>query len=657
MLIALFLLSVPQINTVEASSTITYCPKGDWEVCQDPKYDLESFLNSIGSPQIVDGYYLYIESDHFTYYIPLWIIEARFDPQYYIDDDFTNWDWDKYDHDSNMVPDLYDDYIDEFESDYDWFYDDFHLDMWWDSSNKIPVIFDYLGEGYYGKFGWGADEYYPTATEHMVINPFEDKPAVIGTIAHEMFHAVQYGYVQDMSVLDTSSFAEGTATMIETKLPNNSDLIYMELQGTSALEMPEQSIFGALNTDWGETPSYGSYLWYSYLYQAHGGKSIVKAMLEAFSSLEKNDSFSEYLVPYYSFVALSLALESQGEDIAEVYREFTIQNYDKDFYTDSKYLGDVKILETHMGSSGSELIDEEAPALFGSNYIKFDVPSKNGYFELNFLGSSDAKYNITIMPIENAESVDEKHIAKYTVDSGDSAYYNFYLDDIDELHSLVLIVSPIDSGLITKDIFNDYVFPYSYSFRYVDSVSETSIVTLSSDSTTIFNDVDVQTSNSTAISYLKDKGIISGYSDGSFKPENSLNRAELLKILVEGKGYSPDANVYKDCFPDVTTDWYAKYACYAKEQGWVEGYPDGTFQPSKNVNKVEAVKMLLEIFATELQAPSTEVFSDVSSTEWYSKYVYTANNLGLLEESGTYAPSNDITRGGISENIYRLLIK
>jgi len=70
-----------------------------------------------------------------------------------------------------------------------------------------------------------------------------------------------------------------------------------------------------------------------------------------------------------------------------------------------------------------------------------------------------------------------------------------------------------------------------------------------------------------AINFLKENGIISGYSDGTFKPTNPLNRAELLKILVEGVGYSPDENVYKNCFSDVKEDWYAKYVCYAKEQG------------------------------------------------------------------------------------------
>ena len=85
----------------------------------------------------------------------------------------------------------------------------------------------------------------------------------------------------------------------------------------------------------------------------------------------------------------------------------------------------------------------------------------------------------------------------------------------------------------------------------------------------VFSDLDATDDNYIAIDYLYEEGVLGGYSDGSFKPENTVNRAELLKILVEGQGVTPDADEYQNCFPDVTTDWYAKYVCYAKEEGWV----------------------------------------------------------------------------------------
>ncbi len=105
-----------------------------------------------------------------------------------------------------------------------------------------------------------------------------------------------------------------------------------------------------------------------------------------------------------------------------------------------------------------------------------------------------------------------------------------------------------------------------------------------------FSDVSTKTGYSTAIEALQQKGVIQGYADGSFKPLDGINRAEFLKILLESRGeVSADM---ANCFPDVTNEWFARYVCIAKEEGIVSGYPDGTFHPEDPINFVEASKML-----------------------------------------------------------------
>ena len=165
--------------------------------------------------------------------------------------------------------------------------------------------------------------------------------------------------------------------------------------------------------------------------------------------------------------------------------------------------------------------------------------------------------------------------------------------------------------------------------------------------------------NRTAIQYLYDNDVISGYPDGTFKPDNTLNRAELLKILVGGKGVKPNIEEgYKNCFPDVKTEWFAPYVCYAKAQGWVGGYPDGTFQPAKTVNKAEAIKMLVN--SQGYTVPNSVVgvvYDDIDNTAWYAPYIQIAKEKGLLEESGSlFNGSSGIKRSAISENIYRSII-
>ncbi len=179
----------------------------------------------------------------------------------------------------------------------------------------------------------------------------------------------------------------------------------------------------------------------------------------------------------------------------------------------------------------------------------------------------------------------------------------------------------------------------------------------------IFNDVDITSSYHQAISYLKKNNIVGGYADQTFKPNNELNRAELLKILVEAADNNPEAGQYKNCFPDVKEDWYARYVCFAKEKGWIEGYPDGSFKPDSFVNRAEAIKMLMGVFDLYKRRDENSggfdghPYLDVSVGTWYMQYVGQAQELGILEETnGYFYPSNNITRGQISEVIYRVLI-
>lgn len=172
-------------------------------------------------------------------------------------------------------------------------------------------------------------------------------------------------------------------------------------------------------------------------------------------------------------------------------------------------------------------------------------------------------------------------------------------------------------------------------------------------SASIFTDVNASHENNLAISWLKNNAVIAGYDDGSFKPGASINRAELMKILVEGMGVTPSVNNYKNCFPDVKDDWYAKYVCYAKSEGWVEGYPDGNFKPAQNVNDVEALKMILE--SQDISVPagfSTVYYQGLPNTEWFYQYILAAEKLNI---GGPYELGVAMNRGEVAEVIFRSL--
>lgn len=163
--------------------------------------------------------------------------------------------------------------------------------------------------------------------------------------------------------------------------------------------------------------------------------------------------------------------------------------------------------------------------------------------------------------------------------------------------------------------------------------------------------------NQTAIDYLFEQGVISGYPDGEFKPNGLINRAELLKILVASNGIDPLVEDFNNCFNDVSDQWFAPYVCYAKDQGWVHGYEDGSFRPESKVNKAEAIKMLInsqEIQLSELI--ENEIFTDYDPAAWYAPYIQTAKDHNILEKTtGFYGLAQSITRGELSENLYRAL--
>lgn len=172
-----------------------------------------------------------------------------------------------------------------------------------------------------------------------------------------------------------------------------------------------------------------------------------------------------------------------------------------------------------------------------------------------------------------------------------------------------------------------------------------------------FSDVSDSSPNRSALFYLEQMSIITGYPDGSFRPEKTVSRAEMTKILVGATGAKPTLETHSKCFPDVKDEWFAPFVCYAKEKGWVSGYADGTFKPGKEVSKVEAIKIIVNAYEFDLGSATDIPFDDTDKTAWYVPYLASASKKGLLETTtGRYGVSDFISRGEVSENIFRSIM-
>src|SRR3989338_730490 len=114
----------------------------------------------------------------------------------------------------------------------------------------------------------------------------------------------------------------------------------------------------------------------------------------------------------------------------------------------------------------------------------------------------------------------------------------------------------------------------------------------------MFSDVNTDHENFDAIYFLYNTDVIQGYEGQrarEYKPDNKINRSEFLKLIMEGMGKA-NHEKYEQCFPDVaSTEWYATYICQAKKDGVVNGYPDGKFKPDQPITEVEALKILGEL--------------------------------------------------------------
>lgn len=152
-----------------------------------------------------------------------------------------------------------------------------------------------------------------------------------------------------------------------------------------------------------------------------------------------------------------------------------------------------------------------------------------------------------------------------------------------------------------------------------------------------------------AINFIETEGIISGYPDGTYRPDNPIKRGEFMKIVVGAK-YGTDQsmlnNYYSNCFKDVPADqWYTPYVCLGRAQGIVSGYPNGDFGPGQNINVVEAFKIILKTFS----------YSPQEGTEpWYKGYVDTASNNNLIPLD-IYYFSQLMNRGQMAEMVTRVM--
>ena len=149
---------------------------------------------------------------------------------------------------------------------------------------------------------------------------------------------------------------------------------------------------------------------------------------------------------------------------------------------------------------------------------------------------------------------------------------------------------------------------------------------------------------------------MTGYSDGTYRPRNPINRAELTKMIALAFQLPLPDTVTADPFPDVAkTAWYAKYVQAAKTAGIINGYSNGTFQPGNSVNRAETFKVL--VLAAKLQGEKAVSFPDLPESAWYAPYIRILAGLEIISgyQNGHIGGGDLVTRAQIAKMISKTL--
>lgn len=146
---------------------------------------------------------------------------------------------------------------------------------------------------------------------------------------------------------------------------------------------------------------------------------------------------------------------------------------------------------------------------------------------------------------------------------------------------------------------------------------------------------------------LARKGVVGGYPDGTFRPNATVTRAELAKMVVKALAL-PTAS--KHSFRDAQRHWASNDIAAMRAAKLINGYEDGTFRPDQKINRAEITAIVVRTLnisdVVEAQELENTAFSDIAVTHWASRVITAANRLDILPPyfKGRFRPNERATR-------------
>ena len=149
-----------------------------------------------------------------------------------------------------------------------------------------------------------------------------------------------------------------------------------------------------------------------------------------------------------------------------------------------------------------------------------------------------------------------------------------------------------------------------------------------------YSDVAATSWYNTAVSTLSSMGIITGYPDGTFRPNAAITRAEFAAIAAR---FDNDGDKTAAKFSDIATHWAKDEISIAYNNGWITGYPDGTFGPQRDITRAETMTLVNRVLNRQPETeddllPNMTVWTDNANPKaWYYLAVQEATNSHYYE--------------------------
>lgn len=142
-----------------------------------------------------------------------------------------------------------------------------------------------------------------------------------------------------------------------------------------------------------------------------------------------------------------------------------------------------------------------------------------------------------------------------------------------------------------------------------------------------------------------EKGLVNGYEDGTFRPDNNISRAEFMALVNRAFSYQEKAEIdYKDVKDDA---WYADVVRIACAAGYISGYQDGTVKPDTPISRQEAAVIIMKVLGLKENASAANKFQDASGIpDWSKGAVGAVASAGIMGgyPDGTFGAANLIKR-------------